>query len=388
MLCGPDPRRGRRAGRPARRRHPGPRARVPQATSVPAARPGLGLHRHLRQAERRRLPHRPLPGRRARRSGTSRAGRHVAAHPRRVVSPAIIARRAVRLRTRRPSCSPRWNRRERALIATDPDRVPPLALPPLPDDAVLGHADRGRRWPASPPRPRAPSRRASTAATSTSRTCPIGSRVFYPVYVPGAKFSDRRPALLPGRRRDHASAAPSRWAASSTSTSTSSRAAMEKYSVTTNPIFQPGTSEPRYSEFVSFIGISVDEAGTSTTWTPRSPTATPASTPSSTCKKFGYTGEQAYLILGAAPIEGRVSGVVDIPNACCSLYLPTGDLRRRHPAVRRRARRQDRGSARGELMTHLRPGRTVPSSSTSATSSSRAARRCARPGSPTRPTGR
>ena len=30
-----------------------------------------------------------------------------------------------------------WNRREGALIATDPDRVPPLALPPLPQDAVL-----------------------------------------------------------------------------------------------------------------------------------------------------------------------------------------------------------------------------------------------------------
>jgi formamidase len=28
-------------------------------------------------------------------------------------------------------------------------------------------------------------------------------------------------------------------------------------------------------------------------------------------------------LLGAAPIEGRVSGVVDIPNACCSLSLPT-----------------------------------------------------------------
>jgi formamidase len=40
-------------------------------------------------------------------------------------------------------------------------------------------------------------------------------------------------------------------------------------------------------------------------------------------KKFGYSGEQAYLLLGSAPIEGRVSGVVDIPNACCSLYLPT-----------------------------------------------------------------
>ena len=40
-------------------------------------------------------------------------------------------------------------------------------------------------------------------------------------------------------------------------------------------------------------------------------------------EKFGYSGAQAYLLLGAAPIEGRVSGVVDIPNACCSLYLPT-----------------------------------------------------------------
>jgi formamidase len=40
-------------------------------------------------------------------------------------------------------------------------------------------------------------------------------------------------------------------------------------------------------------------------------------------KKFGYSGEQAYLLIGSAPIEGRISGIVDIPNACCSLYLPT-----------------------------------------------------------------
>ena len=31
----------------------------------------------------------------------------------------------------------------------------------------------------------------------------------------------------------------------------------------------------------------------------------------------------AYLLLGSAPIEGRISGIVDIPNACASLYLPT-----------------------------------------------------------------
>lgn len=37
---------------------------------------------------------------------------------------------------------------------------------------------------------------------------------------------------------------------------------------------------------------------------------------------FGWSAEQAYLLLGAAPIEGRFSGVVDIPNACATVYLP------------------------------------------------------------------
>jgi hypothetical protein len=36
-------------------------------------------------------------------------------------------------------------------------------------------------------------------------------------------------------------------------------------------------------------------------------------------KTLGYTGEWAYLLLGSAPIKGRISGIVEIPNACCSL---------------------------------------------------------------------
>jgi acetamidase/formamidase len=47
-------------------------------------------------------------------------------------------------------------------------------------------------------------------------------------------------------------------------------------------------------------------------------------------KKFGYTGEQAYAILGTAPIEGHISSLVDIPKLlgyqfpnrwCLSLHL-------------------------------------------------------------------
>ena len=40
-------------------------------------------------------------------------------------------------------------------------------------------------------------------------------------------------------------------------------------------------------------------------------------------KKFGYTGEQALSILGTAPVEGHISGIVDIPNACATLWIPT-----------------------------------------------------------------
>jgi formamidase len=40
-------------------------------------------------------------------------------------------------------------------------------------------------------------------------------------------------------------------------------------------------------------------------------------------KKFGYSGAQAYSILGTAPVQGHISGVVDIPNACATLWLPT-----------------------------------------------------------------
>jgi formamidase len=39
--------------------------------------------------------------------------------------------------------------------------------------------------------------------------------------------------------------------------------------------------------------------------------------------KFGYTKSQAYTILGTAPCQGHISGVVDIPNACATLWLPT-----------------------------------------------------------------
>src|SRR5690606_23790590 len=99
---------------------------------------------------------------------------------------------------------------------------------------------------------------------------------------------------------------------------------METYGVTTNPVFVPGNVEPRYSEFMTFIGVSVDHETDENFYLDATVASRRARLGAGgDLKKVGYSGEQADLLPGSAPIEGRVSGVVDIPNACCSLYLPT-----------------------------------------------------------------
>ena len=98
---------------------------------------------------------------------------------------------------------------------------------------------------------------------------------------------------------------------------------MQKYGVT-NPIFKPSPLEPRYNDYLIFEGISVDESGTQHYLDAHVAYRRACLNAIEYMKKFGYTGEQAYAILGTAPVEGHISGIVDIPNACATLWLPTG----------------------------------------------------------------
>ena len=99
-----------------------------------------------------------------------------------------------------------------------------------------------------------------------------------------------------------------------------------------NPIFKPGPVEPHHSEYLIFEGISVDEKGKQYYLDAHVAYRRACLNAIEYLKKFGFTGEQAYLMLGAAPCEGRISGIVDIPNACCTLAADV-DLRLRHHAV-------------------------------------------------------
>ncbi|MGB8170525.1 MAG: formamidase [Chthoniobacteraceae bacterium] len=213
-----------------------------------------------------------------------------------------------------------WNKRETELFNTEPDRVPPLAALPFPDTAHMG-----RMAPAA----------AAEAAKEAARTVPPrehggncdiknltrGSKVYFPVYVKGgglsmgdihfsqgdgeitfcgaiemAGFLDLRVSLIKG--------------------------GVEKYGVV-NPIFQPSALEPTYKQHLIFEGISVDEAGKQYYLDPHVSYRRACLNAIEYMKKFGFTGEQAYAILGTAPVEGRISGIVDIPNACATLWLPT-----------------------------------------------------------------
>ena len=97
---------------------------------------------------------------------------------------------------------------------------------------------------------------------------------------------------------------------------------MAKYGIK-NPIFKPSPITPAYNDHLIFEGISVDEGGEQHYLDVHIAYRQACLNAIEYLKKFGYSGAQAYAILGTAPCQGHISGVVDIPNACATLWLPT-----------------------------------------------------------------
>ena len=118
------------------------------------------------------------------------------------------------------------------------------------------------------------------------------------------------------------SAARSKWPAGCTSRSISSRTAWPN-TASRIPIFKPSPITPNYKDYLIFEGISVDEAGKQHYLDVHIAYRQACLNAIEYLKKFGYSGAQAYSILGTAPCQGHISGVVDVPNACATLWLPT-----------------------------------------------------------------
>jgi formamidase len=214
----------------------------------------------------------------------------------------------------------KWNAREQALVATNPNRVPPLALLPDPTGVILGSlkgselaaaAREGART--IPPR--------EHGGNCDIKNLARGSRVYLPVYVKDAGLvtGDFHFSQGDGEITFCGAIEMGGWIDFHVDLI---KGGCDKYGIT-QAMFQPGPVEPRYSEFLVFEGISVDDDGKQHYNDVTIAYRRACLHAINYLKKFGYSGEQVYTILSTAPVEGRVSGVVDIPNACVSLYIPT-----------------------------------------------------------------
>jgi formamidase len=218
-----------------------------------------------------------------------------------------------------------WNKRERALVAKGgppwKPGIPPLAALPNPENAMLGKlkgadfervANEGART--VPPR--------EHGGNCDIKNLSKGSRIYFPVYVPGANLSmgDIHFSQGDGEISFCGAIEMSGYIDMHVEII---KGGVAKYGMI-NPIFKPGPVEPHYSEYLVFEGISVDEfTGEQYYLDAHVAYRRACLNAIEYLKKFGFTGEQAYLLLSCAPIEGRLSGIVDIPNACCTLALPT-----------------------------------------------------------------
>ena len=214
-----------------------------------------------------------------------------------------------------------WNKRETELVNTDPDRVPPLAALPYSDTALMGSLTGSAR---------------DSAAAEAARTVPPrehggncdiknlsrGSTVYFPVYVDGAGLSMGDIHFSQGDGEITFCGA-IEMAGYLDIRVNIIKGGMEKYGVV-NPIFKPSKIDPDYSDYLIFEGISVDEDGKQYYLDPHVAYRRACLNAIEYMKKFGFTGAQGYAILGTAPVEGHISGIVDIPNACSTLWLPTG----------------------------------------------------------------
>ena len=148
-----------------------------------------------------------------------------------------------------------------------------------------------------------------------------GSKVFFPVYVKGGGLSlgDLHFSQGDGEITFCGAIEMAGWVHMKVEII---KGGVAKYGIK-NPIFKPSPITPTYNDYLIFEGISVDEQGKQHYLDVHIAYRQACLNAIEYLTKFGYTKAQAYSILGTAPVQGHISGVVDIPNACATLWLPT-----------------------------------------------------------------
>ncbi|KAI5459431.1 formamidase FmdS [Mariannaea sp. PMI_226] len=217
-----------------------------------------------------------------------------------------------------------WNRREGELIETTA-LARTVANPPLELNCHAGAADESTSSRVAKEGARTVPGRPEHGGNCDIKNLSRGSKVYLPVHVPGAKFSVGDLHFSQGDGEISFCGA-IEMAGSITINFKVMKGGQAQLGMKggCSPIYIPGPVQPQFGpgRMLYFEGFSVDENGKQ-----HYLDATVAYRQSCLrifeyLRRFGYNDYQIYLLLGAAPIEGHIAGIVDIPNVCTTIGLP------------------------------------------------------------------
>ncbi|GJE85647.1 acetamidase/formamidase family protein [Phanerochaete sordida] len=217
-----------------------------------------------------------------------------------------------------------WNKREGELIAAHKGAVPAVAFPPEPQGAYVGqdlpknvlekiYKEGARTVPGR-----------EHGGNCDIKNLSKGSRCYFPVFVKGANLSVGDLHFSQGDGEMSFCGA-IEMAGIITFSCSIIKGGTEKFALK-QPIFLPSPIDPMYSAKLVFEGISVDYHGDGKQYNMDATVAYKQAALNAIAylMKLGYTREQAYLLLSAAPVESHVGAIVDSPNACVTMGLPVG----------------------------------------------------------------
>lgn len=216
-----------------------------------------------------------------------------------------------------------WTRRETELVETSPlAKVRDVALLPEPKSIHAGAAEGGLKAKIGREGARTIPGRPEHGGNCDIKNLSRGSKTYLPVHVNGAKFSVGDLHFSQGDGE------------------ISFCGAIEMAGIITfkfdlikngqeilgmkSPVFLPGPVEPQFGpgRMLTFEGFSVDSQGKQHYLDVNVAYKQTCLRVIEYLKRFGYSGEQIYLLLSCAPVQGHVAGIVDIPNACTTMGIP------------------------------------------------------------------
>ncbi|KJZ78675.1 Putative formamidase [Hirsutella minnesotensis 3608] len=217
-----------------------------------------------------------------------------------------------------------WNRRESDLIATCAGSYPGqiVACGPLEKHAHAGLADESLKAKVAREGARTIPGRPEHGGNVDINNISRGSTTYLPVHVPGAKFSVGDLHFSQGDGEISFCGAIEMSGIITIKFGLIKNGMKEKG--IPSPVYRPGDVAQQFgpSRYLTFEGFSVDEWGKQHFLDATIAYRQACLRAIEYLKHFGYSGEQAYLLLSCAPIRGCIAGIVDVPNACTTLGLP------------------------------------------------------------------